>query len=355
MAEGRPGVSEAMTAELRKVAPGTRLREALDMLISARSGALIVVGDIATLEPLCNGGFVIDMPFTPQRLFELAKMDGAIVLDGDCDRILRANVHLVPDADLPTSETGMRHRTAERVSRQTEALAIAISQRRNVVNLYLQGRRLTLEDIEVLLAKANQALQALQNYRQRLDEMLERLMVLEFEDLVTLGDVTEVLGRFEMLRRVQREVNRYTGELGTEGRLIRMQTDELTAAVTEQYALVIRDYADEPGARRAAQVRERLAELPPDRLFEPESIAHELSLATAEHAEQHIRARGYRALALIPMLPASVVARIVERFGSLVEISRASIPDLDSVDGIGERRARAIHAGLARVKAHVSV
>jgi diadenylate cyclase len=355
VADSRDKIQETIATELRRVAPGTRLREALDMLISARAGALIVSGDMITLEHLCNGGFVIDMPFSPQRLFELAKMDGAIVLDADCARILRANVHLVPDPGLPTSETGMRHRTAERVSRQTDALVIAISHRRNVVNLYLQGRRVMLDNLDVLLAKANQAIQTLQNYRQRLDEMLERLTLLEFQDLVTLEDVAEVLGRFEMVRRVQREVGRYTLQLGTEGRLVRMQSDELAAGVSEQYALVVRDYADDPTARRVAVVRDRLSELPADRLLEPEAIAHELGLTAAEHAEQHLRARGYRALAQIPMLPGNVVSRIVDRFGTLNEIVRSGIEELDAVDGVGERRARAVHNGLARVKAHVSV
>jgi diadenylate cyclase len=316
---------------------------------------LIVIGDPAAVEPLCSGGFVIDMPLTPQRLFELAKMDGAIVLDTDCDRILKANVHLVPDHSLPTSETGMRQRTAERVSRQTNALTIAISQRRNVVNLYLMGRRLTLDDIEVLLAKASQALQTLQNYRQRLDEMLERLTLLEFEDLVTLGDVAEVVGRFEIMGRVSREVSRYIVELGTEGRLVSMQSDELTSGVGDQFSLVLRDYAADPRSRSVASIKERLADLPPERLLEPDAIAHELGLGSAEHAEQHMRPRGYRALAQVPMLPASVVGRVVDRFGTLPDLVRATVADLDGVDGVGERRARAISSGLARVKAHVSV
>jgi diadenylate cyclase len=316
---------------------------------------LIVVGEIKEVASLCDGGFAINMPFSPQRMFELAKMDGAIVLDSECTTILKANVHLVPSSGLGTSETGMRHRTAERVSRQTNALVIAISQRRNVVNLYLNGMRVTLDDIEVVLAKANQAIQTLQNYRQRLDEMLERLTLLEFQDLVTLGDVAEVIGRFEILRRVHREVNRYTLRLGTEGRLVRMQSDELTSGMSEQYALVVRDYADDCSSPRVAEIRERLSEMPPDQLLEAEAIAQELGIATSEQAEQHMRSRGYRALAQIPMLPGSVVARIVERFGTLSEIARSSVEELDSVDGVGERRAKAIHVGLARVKAHVSV
>jgi diadenylate cyclase len=346
---------EVMRAELTKVAPGTPLREGLDMMISSRMGALIVVGHMFELEPLCSGGFSIGTAFSPQRLFELSKMDGAIVLDAECERILKANVHLVPDAALPTSETGMRHRTAERLSRQTNSLAIAISHRRNVVNLYLRGTRVTLDEIEVLLAKANQAIQTLQNYRQRLDEMLERLTLLEFEDLATLGDVAEVIGRFETVRRVAREVQRYTIQLGTEGRLVKMQHDELTAGVTEQFTLVLRDYSASSALRKVSSVKDRLADLPSERILESDAIAHELGLAPSEHAEQHMRPRGYRAMAQIPMVPGSVVNRIVERFGTLSAIAHATVEELDAVDGVGGRRANAISNGLARVKAHVSV
>ncbi len=355
VAEQRKRMQEVIAGELRKVAPGTRLRESIDMLLAARAGALIVSGDAAKVEPMSDGGFTIDMPFTPQRLFELAKMDGAIILDPEGDRIVKANVHLVPNPDLPTSETGMRHRTAERVSRQANALTIAISERRNVVNLYVDGYKVTLDDIEVLLAKANQAIQTMQNYRSRLDEMLERLTLLEFQDLVTLADVAEVLGRFEMLRRVQREVGRYTLQLGTEGRLVRMQSEELAAGVSEQYALAVRDYVDDPSPRNVALVRERLSELPADRLLEPESIAQELGLMPGEQAERHLRARGYRALAQIPMLPGSVISRIVARFGTLNDLAASTVEDLDAVDGVGERRAKAVHVGLMRLKAHVSV
>ncbi len=348
-------IQEAMATELRKVAPGTRLREALDMIISARMGALLVVGDITEIDPVCNGGFGIDSTLTPQALFELSKMDGAILLDEECERILRANAHLVPDPSLPTSETGMRHRTAERLSRQTNALAIAISGRRNTVNLYLMGRRMQLEETEVLLAKANQAIQTLQNYRHRLDELLERLTLLEFDDLVTLGDLTEVIARFEILMRVAREVGRYILQLGTDGRLVAMQSDELTAGAADQYGLVLRDYADDSGTRRMNAIRERLGELPSERLLEPGVIAEELGLTAAEQAEQHLRSRGHRVLAQIPALPVSVVGRIVTRFGTLPAIVRATPGELDAVDGVGERRARAIVEGLARVKAHVSV
>lgn len=346
---------ELLREEMKKVAPGTRLREGLDMILAARTGALIVIGDEAAVIDLCNGGFNIETPFTPQRLFELAKMDGAIILDSNADRILRANVHLVPDASLPTSETGMRHRTAERVSRQTSALVISVSQRREVVSLYLRGRRLTLENTEVVLAKANQALSTMQNYRGRLDEVLDRLTHLEFDDLVTLGDVAEAIGRFEMLQRVAREVARYIGQLGTEGRLVQMQADELSANIDDQYQLLSRDYASEPSLRYATAVMQRLRDLPLERLLEADAVAHELGLTASDRAEQHLRSRGYRVLAQIPALPATVVGRIVERFSSLPALVRASVADLDEVDGVGTRRAKAIVNGLSRIRAHTSL
>lgn len=346
---------ELLREELRKVAPGMRLREGLDMILAAGTGALIVIGDEAAMNELCNGGFHIDTPFTPQRLFELAKMDGAIILDQDVERILRANVHLVPDASLPTSETGMRHRTAERVSRQTKALVISVSQRREVVSLYLRGRRLTLENTEVVLTKANQALSTLQNYRVRLDEVLDHLTHLEFDDIVTLGDIAAAIGRFEMVQRVATEVDRYIVQLGTEGRLVQMQADELSASVNEQYQLLIRDYAADPSLRFCSTVMTRLRDLPLERLLEADAVAHELGLAASDRAEHHVRARGYRVLAQIPALPSTVVGRIVERFGSLPSLIAASVADLDEVDGVGTRRARAIVNGLSRIRSHASL
>ena len=346
---------ELLREELRKVAPGTALREGLDMILAAHTGALIVIGDESGVKNLCDGGFVIDTPFTPQRVFELAKMDGAIILDQYAARIMRANAHLVPDPSLPTNETGMRHRTAERVSRQTKALVISVSQRRQIVSLYLRGRRMTLEDTEVMLAKAGQALQTLQNYRTRLGEVLDRLTHLEFDDLVTLGDVAETIGRFEMVRRVSHEVARYIGQLGTEGRLVRMQADELTAGIDEQYTLLVRDYADDAAARNASAVRVRLGDLPLERLLEPDAVAHELGLTAGDRAEQHLRPRGYRILAQIPTLPVTVVNRIVERFGSLPAIVRATVAELDDVDGVGTRRAKAIANALARIRAHAAL
>lgn len=342
---------DVMLAALQTVAPGTPLRQALDNVIAGRTGALIVIGDERGVDSLSNGGFVIDAPFTPQRLFELAKMDGAILLDAEATRIRRANVHLMPNPALPTSETGMRHRTAERVSRQTDALVISVSQRREVVSLYRGGDRVWLEDIDVVLSKASQALQTLERYRARLTEVSAHLTALEFEDLVTFGDVAVVIQRFEMLRRVGRELNRYVIELGTEGRLVRMQAEELTVGAEDDYLMLVRDYLPEPGPRKAAIAMTRLAELTPDQLLDAPALAGALGMGTrADVDEQHVRPKGYRLLHRVPLLPGTVINRLVDRFGTVKGLLGATEQQLDDVDGVGARRARAIRDGLRRMR-----
>lgn len=341
---------DVMLAALQSVAPGTPLRVALDNVIAGRTGALIVIGDERGVDSLSNGGFEIGAPFTPQRLFELAKMDGAILLDGGSTKIRRANVHLMPDPSLPTSETGMRHRTAERVSRQTDALVISVSQRRETVSLYRKGTRLSLEDIEVVLAKANQALQTLERYRARLDEVSNHLTGLELEDLVRFGDVAVVVQRFEMLRRVARELNRYIIELGIEGRLVRMQADELTTGIEDDYQMLVRDYAQDMAPRKLQAVLARIGSLTPEQLLDSAVLAAALGYSAKEMDEQQVRPRGYRLLHRIPLLPNTVITRLVDRFGTLPALLAATDQQLDDVEGVGARRARSVSDGLRRMR-----
>ena len=352
--DAKPSVKVADV--LRRVAPGTELREALDSIISADVGALIVIGDIPHVEPLCDGGFSLGVPFTPQRCFELAKMDGAILLDDECRTILRANIHLVPNASLPTMETGMRHRTAERVSRQSSALVVSVSQRRNIVSLYRAGRRITVEDVTVVLAKANQALQTLQRYRIRLDEVMARLTLLEFEDAVTVGDVVLAMQRSELVQRVAREVARYVDQLGTEGRLVAMQAEEVTANVSDEHALILRDYLVTSGARQATAARTALSEMTQEQVLDDLAVTAVLGFPTsADMLEHPVRSRGYRVLRRIPSLPGAVINRLVERFSTLVALSRATEEQLDEVDGVGARRARTIADGLRRLRGSAAV
>ncbi len=247
---------------LEMVAPGTLLREGIDNIVDARTGALIVIGDVDELGFLFSGGIKLEIDYSPAFLYELAKMDGAIVLSSNATKIAHVNVQLTPDPTILTLETGTRHRTAERVSKQTDAIVIAVSERREVVSLYVDGSKYILEDIPVVLAKANQALATLDKYRSRLDQVSTRLTALEFEGGVTLNDTLTVLQRVELVTRMAVEIERYIVELGTEGRLIEMQLDETMVGVAADKAALVHDYLIEDdddelrgGLRPAAQAQ----------------------------------------------------------------------------------------------------
>ena len=227
------------------VAPGTTLREGLDNIMHARTGGLIIVGEVDELSFLFSGGIKLDIDYSPALLYQVAKMDGAIVLNVNATKIAMANVQLMPDPTILSVETGTRHRTAERVSKQTDALVIAISQRRDVVSLYVDGGKYILEDIPVVLAKANQALATLDKYRTRLDQVSTRLTALEFEGGATLHDVLTVLQRSELVTRMAVEIERYIVELGTEGRLIEMQLEETMVGTAADKAALVHDYLAE--------------------------------------------------------------------------------------------------------------
>ncbi len=337
---------------LRKVAPGTGLREGLENIVSARTGALIVVGDVAEVIKLCNGGFELNDSFTPQKIYELAKMDGAIIMDEDVERILLANVHLVPDSSLYTTETGMRHRTAQRVARQTRALVISVSQRRDVVSLYINDIKYVLADVPVIITKANQAIQALERYKSRLDEVMANLNGLEFEDLVTMMDVVTVLQRAEMTHRVALEIEHYVTELGTEGRLINMQMEELLANVESDTLLVIRDYTR--NRRRPDRIRHELASLSSEQLLDAHAVFSVLGYSDDElrGLDKAAHPRGYRLLSKVPRLPMSIIGKIIGSFSNLQNILEAETEELNEVNGIGKVRAEAIKDGLKRLKEH---
>src|SRR5437660_4304222 len=234
-----------MIEALAVVAPGRPLREGLDRILQANMGALIIVGDGPAVLSICSGGFLVDAGFTPQRLSELAKMDGAIILASDASRIARANVHLVPNPNVPTSETGTRHRTAERVARSVDVPVISVSEDMSVIAVYRHDIKHPLEPIPRLLNRANQALQTLERYKNRLDTVSASLSALEVEDLVTMRDVVTVLQRAEMVRRIAEEVDSYIVELGVDGRLVLLQLEELMGGVEDDRRQVIKDYLQE--------------------------------------------------------------------------------------------------------------
>jgi diadenylate cyclase len=334
---------------LEMVAPGTALREGIDNILHARTGGLIVMGDADELSFLFSGGIKLDIDYSPAFLYQVAKMDGAIVLNANATKIVHANVQLMPDPTINTLETGTRHRTAERVSKQTDALVIAISERREVVSLYIEGAKYILEDIPGVLAKANQALATLDKYRSRLDQVSTRLTALEFEGGATLHDVLTVLQRSELVTRMGVEIERYIVELGTEGRLIEMQLDETLVGVAGDKAALVHDYLAEDDDENFAIAFEQLVRLPHQDLLDfgrlAELLGYDRKLNTLDYP---VSPRGIRILGRIPRLPKLVVQRIVEAFGGLEELLAATDGELETVDGVGEIRAKDIREGLRR-------
>lgn len=345
-----PRRSAELLAALAVVAPGSQLRDGLDRILQAKMGGLIVVGDGPEVLNICSGGFLLDAAFSPQRLSELAKMDGAIILAADAGRIARANVHLVPNPNVPTSETGTRHRTAERVARSIDVPVISISEDMAIVAVYARDQKHALEPIPRLLTRANQAIQTLERYRNRLDEVTASLSTVEVEDLVTVRDVVTVLQRTEMVRRVAEEIELGIIELGVEGRLVQLQLEELMGGVEADRRLVIKDYFREESDWHVDEALEALADLSTDDLLDLKAVGAALHLPDRQlDLEEGLQPRGFRLLHKIPRLPEPIIERIVTRFESLQKIMRATIDDLDDVSGVGETRARAIKEGLSRL------
>src|SRR5437868_3533446 len=231
-----------LLAAIERIAPGTELRQGIDDIIRSREGALIVIGEPQELAFLFSGGMRLDQPFRAQLLYELAKMDGAIIVSSDLSKLAFANVKLMPDPTIPSAETGTRHRTAERVAKQIDALVISISQQRSTISVFVGHSRYQLDSIADVLAKTNQAIATLDTYRQRLEQVLTRLTALEFQNAVVLDDVLVVLQRAEMNTRMAEEIERDCVELGAEGRLIRMQLEELVGEVPRERDAIVRDY-----------------------------------------------------------------------------------------------------------------
>lgn len=341
--------SEELFEQLKKLAPGTELRQGIELILHARTGGLIVIGDYENVNPICDGGFEVTAPFSANTLAELAKMDGAIILDENLQKVLKVNVHLMPDPEIPTSETGTRHRTADRVSKQTNALVIAISESKDLVSVYYRGQKYVLEDIRTLLSKANQALQTLERYRYRFDQEARKLSAVEFQEIVTLSEVISTIQRAQMLLEVAGEIEKYIVLLGTEGRLIKMQLEELITGIEDEYNLILLDYKQTK--KSVDDIRQKIGELSPQELLDELKIAKALGFASDPSViEEIVVPRGYRALKRIPRLPMPVIENIVKYYGNLYSLLRASPSELDDVEGVGEIRARSIVEGLQRLR-----
>ncbi len=339
---------------LKFVAPGTPIRNGIDNVLRANTGGLILVGYGDQIRELVDGGFNIQSDFTPAHLYELAKMDGALILNDEGSKILYANAQLMPDPDILSMETGMRHRTAERVAKQTGNLVIAISQRRNVITLYKGSLRYSLKDIGVILTKANQAIQTLEKYKNVLDQSITNLGAMEFENMVSFSEVVQVVHRVEMVLRIKTEILNYVNELGTEGRLIQLQLTELVSDIEEEASLLMKDYSKRPDYEPYYILR-KMQEAANTDLLTDEQILKLLGYSPNTKMADTIHPRGYRILSRIPRLPPLIIEHLVERFSTLDDMIQASTKELVEVDGVGEIRAMKIRDGLERIQEQLFV
>ncbi len=336
---------------LKLIAPGTQIRNGLENILNAKTGALIAVADKPEVMDLVDGGFKLDVEFSPSKLYELAKMDGAIVLSADMRRILYANAQLIPSPDIYTTETGTRHRTAERTAKQTGALVISISQRRGIITLFKGNSRYVLKDSATVISKANQALQIVEKYKKVFDNKINLLNEYEFNDIVTLENVITVIQRAEMVKKIAGEVNKAIEELGEEGRFLEMQLDETVGDLDKEEHLIIKDYIA-PGKKRTAdRVLEELEKIDYDNFIKSEKIANLLGYEDFDNYDEiAVYSKGYRILSKVPRMPSNIVENLVKSFKSFQYILVADIKQLDDVDGIGEVRARTIKQSLKRMQ-----
>ncbi len=334
---------------LKKIAPGTELRLGIEYILQGRTGGLIVVGDSEEVLKLVNGGFYIGCSFTPTKFYELAKMDGAIILSSDSKRILYANTHLFPNPSIKTSETGTRHRTAERVAKQTNTLVISISMKRDVVTIYKGDIRYMLEEPRVILSKANQALQTLEKYKEGLDELTFNLTVRELENVVTLFDVASILQRSSIVQRTEKEVKKYIYELGVEGRLLNMQVEELMANVVNDCLNVIGDYIHPDIIADPFEIKDKMNSLGEKELLELGNIARILGYEVEGSLREFaMNPRGLRIITEVRRLPQPVIISLIDKFGSLKNILNASIEELSEVAGMGKNKARSLYDRLKK-------
>ena len=335
---------------LKKIAPGTPIREGLDNILKARTGALLLITDKQeVIDEIVDGGFNINEDYTSSKLYELAKMDGAIILSGDMKKILFANAQLIPSYQIPTVETGTRHRTAERTAKQTGELVISISQRRNIITVFKENYRYILEDTDAVLNKANQAIQTLEKYRKVYDSKLSILNEYEFNDIVTLDNVLTVIQRAEMVMRIVEEIKKKIYELGDDGRLVSMQLEELIGGLEKEELQLIKDYQISDDS--AEEILEELSKLGHEELIKEQAIAKILGYEASENFEElAVYPKGYRILNKVPRMPSSIVENLVKSFKSFQHILVAEISDLDKVDGIGEIIAKTIKQTLKKMQ-----
>ena len=346
----RDNIKQRLAEAVRLTAPGQPLRSALDMIIAGHLGALICVGDVDNVLAAGNDGFPLNISFTSNRLFELSKMDGAIVIDGSLSQILRANFHLNPDPSLATSETGMRHRTAARMSVLTDAIVISVSERRAVVNVYVHGKSFQLETVAEIMSSVNQLMATLQTTRASLDRSLLRLSTLELDNYATLADIAGIFSNFELLQQAKDGLKLCIEKLGSQGKLVRLQLEQLAGeSMDDEYNLMIRDYALDSSEENAAAIRERFSKMDPRELTNPKRVAEVLGYSGLDE-DSVMTPLGLRTLNRISVVREGVAEKIVGEYGSLQELLGDIEKDPERLGDFGVNNPDILADSLSRLR-----
>ena len=343
-------IQKRMDQAIRLTAPGQPIRTALDMIIAGHLGALICVGDTEHVLASGNDGFPLNISFTSNRLFELSKMDGAVVIDEDLSHILRANFHLNPDASISTNETGMRHRTAARMSVLTDAIVISVSSRRSVVNVYVCGKSYEIQPVSIIMSSVNQLIATLQTTRASLDKSLVRLTALVLDDYVTLADITDIFSSFEIMQQAKNELKACIVKLGNQGKLVQMQMEQLAGeSMDTEYDLMIRDYASDSSEGNAHRIRERLSAMTPEELSNPKRVADALGFDDLDE-DSVMTPLGLRTLSRVSVVRDGVAEKIVDEYGSLQELMGDIQKDPERLGDFGVNNPAILADSLARMQ-----
>lgn len=343
-------IKKRMDQAIRLTAPGQPIRTAFDMIIAGHLGALICVGDTENVLAAGNDGFPLNISFTSNRLFELCKMDGAVVIDGDLSHILRANFHLNPDSSLATSETGMRHRTAARMSVLTDAIMISVSSRRAVVNVYVHGKAYEIQPVAIIMSSVNQLIATLQTTRAALDRSLVRLTALELDDYVTLADITDIFSSFEIMQQAKNELKDCIVKLGNQGKLVQMQMEQLAGqSMDTEYDLMIRDYASDSSEENARRIRQRFNDMTPEELANPQRVAAALGFDNLDE-DSVMTPLGLRTLSRVSVVRDGVAEKIVDEYGSLQELMGDIRKDPERLGDFGVNNPAILADSLARMQ-----
>ena len=325
-------------SELTQLLPGEPLRIGVDLIADKKSGALIVIGSSAKLEKISSGGVdLINCEYSPEMLSELAKMDGAIIVDELVTKILKANVHLNPSDTLNTSQTGTRHRTAERTAEETSLTVITVSEESSLVKVFTNSDTTELEEPSVILGRVNESLQSVDRMRRRFDDAVAELGELEIENSLSNQQVLEVIQRGELLTRLAKQVRSEALRLGGEAGLVLIQIDSLESGVTNTLNLVLKDHLPAKKYRNIAKAIDEISRQSYEELNDINYLGSVLSKLPLDDLST---SKGYRVLARLPNLPENLHDSIIQKFKTLPKLLSASPEKLYEIEGIGQGRAQ---------------